>query len=229
MRSGGAPASAAGYGKSWLRALADGSARRITQRAASTRRQVNRWSCRARRMRQLLSRVGHDRDVAGTTTAVRTILRQRSQSAFITSTYALGEGTSTRRGSVGGPGAGRAHTETVRPGVTFRRPTWHGDPQTGSRCRRRVNLQEAADCFHSLSHAHQAESAIRYAVDVKSLPIVGDHERQARGRPGQLDPDVACVAMLDGVPQRFLRDSEQAQGDVLIDDGRYIVMGEGHG
>ena len=91
-----------------------------------------------------------------------------------------------------------------------------------------MNLQEAADGFHSLSHAHQAESAIRHAVDVKSLPIVGDHELQARGRPRQLDGDMACVAMLDGVPQRFLRDSEEAQGDVLIDDRRHVVMGEGH-
>ena len=89
-----------------------------------------------------------------------------------------------------------------------------------------MNLQEAADGFHSLSHAHQAESPIRHAVDVKSLPIVGDHELQARGRPRQLDGDMACVAMLDGVPQRLLCDPEQTERDTLIDI-RHVAMAEG--
>jgi len=69
---------------------------------------------------------------------------------------------------------------------------------------------------------------MQQTIDIKSLPVVGDRECHVERPARQVDPDVAGVAVLDGVHQRLLRDSEYAQRDVLIDLRRYVAMGEGN-
>ena len=62
--------------------------------------------------------------------------------------------------------------------------------------------------------------------DVEPVAVVDDRQRERVVASGQVHRYRAAGAVRDGILQRFLNDSEEAQGEILRQGRGNVVMGE---
>src|SRR5215467_8977708 len=81
------------------------------------------------------------------------------------------------------------------------------DARAEARCR--VNRQLASDQVEPLSHADQSQTGATVdGLNIEAVSIVRYTEHEVITLPRQIDGGRRGVAMLDDVPQGFLRDPE---------------------
>src|SRR5580704_1029939 len=101
----------------------------------------------------------------------------------------------------------------------------HSGPNGCATVRLGVDRKPASDKFYSLRHADETK-ALRFEspFTVKSSPRIVYSERNRIWGTTQLDIEVPHAAMFNGVLQGLLRDSEEAQRNILGERSRDVIM-----
>src|SRR6476659_3055414 len=99
----------------------------------------------------------------------------------------------------------------------------HGN--SGAARRAGFDRDGSASGPHTLLHADQAESSLgRNGLRIKTGSRIGNAQMQCLLMPKELEPSFPDAAVLDGVAQCFLSNTEQAQGRFFGDGTGNIAM-----